>query len=61
MIGIGVDLVEVDRFRVALDRTPGLIDRCFTAAGHLAFHRTPADSAAARIWLPTPTWYAKIK
>ena len=30
MIGIGVDLVELDRFRVSLARTPGLITRCFT-------------------------------
>ncbi len=30
MIGIGVDLVEVDRFRLALSRTPGLVDRLFT-------------------------------
>lgn len=30
MIGIGLDLVELDRFRLALSRSPGLIDRCFT-------------------------------
>jgi holo-[acyl-carrier protein] synthase len=29
MIGIGVDLVELDRFRAALTRTPGLRDRVF--------------------------------
>ena len=32
MIGIGLDLVEIDRFRLALARTPGLVDRCFTDA-----------------------------
>ena len=30
MIGVGIDLVEMDRFRMALDRTPGIIGRCFT-------------------------------
>jgi len=32
VIGIGTDLVEIDRFRAALTRTPGLRDRLFTAA-----------------------------
>ena len=30
MIGIGTDLVELDRFRLAMQRTPGLIDRLFS-------------------------------
>jgi holo-[acyl-carrier protein] synthase len=30
MIGIGTDLVELDRFRVAMARTPGLVERVFT-------------------------------
>ena len=29
MIGIGLDLVEIERFRVALARTPGLRERLF--------------------------------
>ena len=32
MIGIGIDAVEVDRFRRALDRTPSLATRLFTEA-----------------------------
>jgi holo-[acyl-carrier protein] synthase len=32
VIGIGVDLVEVDRMRRTLERTPTLADRLFTAA-----------------------------
>lgn len=32
MIGIGVDLVDVDRFRRSLLRTPGLVERLFTEA-----------------------------
>lgn len=30
MIGIGTDLVDIDRFRHALSRTPRLADRVFT-------------------------------
>jgi holo-[acyl-carrier protein] synthase len=30
VIGIGVDLIEVDRMRTALARTPGLVGRLFT-------------------------------
>ncbi|MGH9155904.1 MAG: holo-ACP synthase [Acidimicrobiales bacterium] len=30
MIGIGIDAVDVDRFRRVLARTPGLVDRLFT-------------------------------
>jgi len=29
LVGIGIDLVEIDRFRTALARTPGLKDRVF--------------------------------
>lgn len=32
MIGIGTDLVEIERFRTALERTPGIKDRTFTEA-----------------------------
>lgn len=50
MIGIGVDLVEIDRFRVALDRTPGLIERCFTAeeADYALRRRDPSERFAVR-------------
>ena len=30
VIGIGNDLVDLDRFRVVLDRTPTIVDRLFT-------------------------------
>ena len=30
MIGIGTDLVELDRFRTTLERTPGIKTRTFT-------------------------------
>ncbi len=32
MIGIGTDLVEIDRFRTTLKRTPGIRQRTFTDA-----------------------------
>lgn len=50
MIGIGVDAVEIDRFRSTLQRTPSLRRRLFTEA-ELAYVSTkvdPAPSLAAR-------------
>lgn len=49
-MGIGMDLVEVDRMRVAVDRTPGLVDRVFTTAeaDWAAKARDPAERLAAR-------------
>ena len=52
IVGVGLDLVDVDRFRVALGRTPHLVERLFTAAerdihGHGdAAHRLAARFAA---------------
>lgn len=50
MIGIGVDLVELDRFRVALARTPGLVDRVFTDAEceYARSRRDPTERFAVR-------------
>lgn len=50
MIGIGVDLVEVDRMRQVLARTPTMVDRLFTA-GERAYAeaaRDPAERFAVR-------------
>lgn len=30
MIGVGIDLVELDRFRSAMERTPGLVEKLFS-------------------------------
>ena len=30
VVGVGTDLVDLDRFRVVLSRTPGIVDRLFT-------------------------------
>ncbi len=50
MIGIGVDLVDVDRMRATLARTPTLVDRVFTP-GERAYAeaaRDPAERYAVR-------------
>ena len=50
MIGIGVDAVEVGRFRKVMARTPGFASRVFTAdeIASLADRSDPAPSLAAR-------------
>ena len=50
MIGIGVDLCDVDRMRTALARTPGLRDRLFTGAeqAYCDARNDPAERYAAR-------------
>ena len=50
MIGIGADLVDVDRFRLALQRTPRLVDRLFSDAeqAYARRRRDPAERFAAR-------------
>lgn len=42
--GIGIDVVNIERFAQSLERTPGLIDRLFTQAEQ----RKPLSSLAAR-------------
>lgn len=50
MIGVGIDVVGVERFTDSLARTPGLVDRLFTAAERVTAigHQRPASSLAAR-------------
>lgn len=50
MIGLGVDLVEVPRFREVITRTPSMIDRLFTEAEAAYAHgqADPAPRLAAR-------------
>lgn len=50
MIGIGTDLVEIDRFRRSLERTPGLRDRLFRPAerAYAERRRDPTERYAAR-------------
>jgi len=50
MIGIGIDAVDVDRFRASLERTPSLRTRLFTPAEleYLATRADPVPGLAAR-------------
>lgn len=50
MIGIGTDLVELDRFRLALRRTPGLVDRLFSEdeKRYALRRKDPTERFAAR-------------
>jgi holo-[acyl-carrier protein] synthase len=42
IVGVGIDLVDVDRFRVSLQRTPSMRARMFTE-GERAYAETAAD------------------
>jgi holo-[acyl-carrier protein] synthase len=44
IVGVGIDVVGIDRFAVALERTPGLAGRLFTSSER----GLPAHSLAAR-------------
>lgn len=50
LIGVGIDVVDVDRFRAVLARTPGIVARLFTDAeqAYAERHRDPAPRLAAR-------------
>lgn len=50
MIGIGVDLVDIDRFRRSLERTPSMRTRLFTEVelAYVAAQADPVPSLAAR-------------
>lgn len=43
VLGVGVDVVDIDRFMTSLERTPGLRERLFTAG---EIDRAPASLAA---------------
>ncbi len=45
MLGIGTDLVDIDRFREVLERTPGIIDRVFRP-DEQAYANQAADASA---------------
>jgi holo-[acyl-carrier protein] synthase len=50
VIGIGIDSVEVDRFRVVMHRRPGILDRLFTddERRYAERRRDPTERFAAR-------------
>ncbi len=47
VVGVGVDVVDVARFQLALDRRPRIVDRLFTE-GEQRDARGKTDSLAAR-------------
>ena len=50
MTGVGIDLIEIDRIRRALDRYPRFRERCFTEAeqAYCDSRPNPAESYAGR-------------
>lgn len=48
--GVGIDVVDLDRIRAALERTPSLVERVFTPAERALAHgrRDPVPTLAAR-------------
>lgn len=50
MIGVGIDLVEIERFRRSLERTPSMRGRLFTQVelDYVAAKTDPVPSLAAR-------------
>lgn len=46
--GIGIDVVDLDRFEEALERTPGLRDRLFTESERTLPHASLAARFAAK-------------
>ena len=50
IVGVGIDVVLIDRFAAALERTPRMVDRLFTAAERVTASGAArsAESLAAR-------------
>lgn len=50
MIGIGIDVVDIERFRTSLERTPSMRERLFTQVelDYVAPQADPVPSLAAR-------------
>ena len=60
LVSLGTDVVDLDRFRLALKRTPGLVDRVFTE-GERAYalrKNDPTERLAARFAVKEATMKA---
>ena len=60
IVGLGTDVVDMDRFRIAMERTPGIVERVFTE-GERAYalrKRDPAERLAARFAVKEATMKA---
>ena len=50
MLGIGTDLVDIDRFRSVLERTPAIVGRLFTAHEQAYAAKAPVDPRRLALW-----------
>ena len=60
LVSLGTDVVDLDRFRLALQRTPGMVERVFTD-GERAYalrKRDPTERLAARFAVKEATMKA---
>ena len=60
LVSLGTDVVDLDRFRLALRRTPGMVERVFTE-GERAYalrKRDPTERLAARFAVKEATMKA---
>ena len=60
LVSLGTDVVDLDRFRLALKRTPGMVDRVFTE-GERAYalrKNDPTERLAARFAVKEATMKA---
>ncbi|MFP5326642.1 MAG: holo-ACP synthase [Acidimicrobiia bacterium] len=60
ILGLGTDVVDLDRFRLALARTPGIVERVFTDGerAYAARKKDPAERLAARFAVKEATMKA---
>lgn len=60
LISVGTDIVDLDRFRLALARTPGIIPRVFTEGerSYAARKKDPTERFAARFAVKEATMKA---
>ena len=48
IVGLGIDVVALDRFQETIEKTPGLVDRVFTPAERALGHASLAARWAAK-------------
>lgn len=60
VVGLGIDTVDIDRFRLAATRTPRMLERVFTEGERATARRRPDPTQrfAARFAAKEATWKA---
>ena len=60
LVSLGTDVVDLDRFRLALQRTPGMVDRVFTEGErqYALRKKDPTERLAARFAVKEATMKA---